>query len=220
MKVTRFIKYIIFILFLLFLSLYSSNSLSEEIPSSYSFIVRDKSLPNNTRHLQEGYWIGSMPDKPSQIDSLYNKGIKLIITVTHTDKSFAPISKRIRELNIEHLYIPIGSKFPKISDDQKYIISKYDSKSIYVHCDHGADRSGIFIAYLLINRDHFTIAKSLLSVVSKRDVSLLIELLVKNNIPITEDDRSYVSIYSGKGGLKLRGESYIRLLLTFLDSVK
>ena len=179
----------------------------------------NQSLPKNTRHLIEGYWIGSIPKSIFQIEELYNQGIRLIITVTHTSPSFNKIISKIKSLQMTHLYIPIGSRFPSLTQEQISIIESYNPNQIFVHCEHGSDRSGTFIAYLLIKYHNYSIPSALLSVVSrnKKDISLLKDLLHKHSIPISDDDIAYTSIYAGKGGLKLRGDSYQRLVETMID---
>jgi len=181
-------------------------------------IIRE-GLPSNTRHLHEGYWIGSFPNL-SQIESLHRHGIRLIVTVTHVNPStLKQITTKMHSLNITHLYIPIGSRFPNLSDKQRSTILNYKPNEIFVHCDHGADRSGVFIAYLLILRNNYSVSDALFSVVSRnqKDRKILHEILSDHGYTVNE---SHASKYAGNGGLKLRGDSYKRLVTTFLKSIR
>lgn len=218
------IRLLLFFLFLI--SLLQSTivySYSQEPPKSrHDYIVNDNSIPKNTRHLSEGYYIGSIPKSIKQIESLYyDYNIRLIITLTHTKQSFSKIVSKINDLNIDYLYLPIGSRFPVLTFEQKSLIIKHDPNQIYVHCDHGADRSGAFIAYLLILRNNYTIPKALLSITTprKKDQQILMNILSEYGYSITDDDLQTKSIYAGNGGLKLRGDTYVRLVKTFLNNL-
>ena len=225
------VKLFIIILTISFTSLFSQfRDVYDKLQTSISFTkiytdnkpfhipIIKEGLPRNTRHITEGYWIGSFPNEDN-IKSLHSHNIKLIITVTYVNSSFDRVKSLINNLSINHLYIPIGSKFPKISQSQLATISSYYPNEIFVHCDHGADRSGIFIAYLLIKFHNYSVPRALLSVINKNDVSALKKILSDHYYIITDDDLLYTSIYSGNGGLKIRGESYIRLVTTFLHSL-
>lgn len=192
-----------------------------EYPTQRGIYVVREGMPRNTRHLKEGYWIGSLPDI-SNILSMKEHGIKIILTVTNTKRSWIPVKNKIKELGIEHIIIPVGSRFPKDTTFYDTLLN-YDPNEIFIHCDHGADRSGTFIAYLLARRNHWTIQRALLAMVSpnKVDVNGLKFVLKQNGYEVTEEDFSIASIYSGpQGGLKVRNEGYQRLVATMLTTYR
>ena len=185
------------------------------------YLVKE-GMPKNTRHLKEGYWIGALPDI-SNIQAMKEHGIKVILTVTIPKHSWNPVKQKINELGIEHIIIPVGSRFPKDTSFYDKLLN-YDPNEIFVHCDHGGDRSGTFIAYLLARRNHWAIQRALLAMVnpSKVDVNELKKVLKQYGYEITQEDLQFSSIYSGSsnggfGGLKVRNEDYKRLVFTMLD---
>lgn len=193
-----------------------------EYPTERGIYMVKEGMPKNTRHLKEGYWIGALPDV-NNIQAMKDHGIKIILTVTNTKKSWNPVKQKIQELGIKHIIIPVGSRFPKDTSFYDTLLD-YDPNEIFVHCDHGGDRSGTFIAYLLARRNHWTIQRSLLAMVnpSKIDVNGLKKVLKQHGYEITIDDLQYTSIYSGSsnggfGGLKARNEGYQRLISTMLE---
>lgn len=185
------------------------------------YLVKD-GMPKNTRHLKEGYWIGSLPDV-SNIDSIKQKGIKVILTVTNVKKGWNPVKRKIEESGLEHIIIPVGSRFPK--DTSFYdVLLQYDPNEIFVHCDHGGDRSGTFIAYLLARHNHWSIQRALLAMVnpSSIDIKGVISVLNKYGIYVSDEDRKFIGIYSGAdnngfGGLKARNDDYKRLVSTMIE---
>ena len=193
------------------------ESTKPEYPTQRGIYIVKEGMPKNTRHLKEGYWIGALPDI-NNIQPMKDHGIKIILTVTNTKHSWNPVKRKIQELEIEHIIIPVGSRFPQNTSFYDVLLN-YDPNEIFIHCDHGADRSGTFIAYLLARRNHWPVQRALLAMVSpnKVDVNGLKSILKQNGYEITEEDLNLVSIYSGpNGGLKVRNEGYQRLVSTML----
>ena len=197
-----------------------NKSLKEpEYPTERGIYVVREGMPRNTRHLKEGYWIGSLPDV-NNIISMKEHGIKIILTVTNTKRSWNPVKRKIQELGIEHIVIPVGSRFPKDTSFYDTLLN-YDPNEIFIHCDHGADRSGTFIAYMLARRNHWSIQKALVAMVNhnRADINGLKYVLKQHGYTITEEDLSLLSIYSGPyGGIKVRNEGYRRLVSTMLNT--
>ena len=209
--------------------LQNSNKIVEqnhtpEYPTERGVYLVKEGMPKNTRHLKEGYWIGALPDI-TNIQPMKDHGIKVVLTVTKTKQSWGQVKQKIRDLGMEHIIIPIGSRFPK--DTSFYdILLNYEPNEIFVHCDHGGDRSGTFIAYMLIRRNNWTVQRALLAMVnpSKIDISGLKKVLNLHNYEVSQDDLSYSSIYSGSsnggfGGLKARNDGYQRLISTMIETL-
>ena len=194
-----------------------------EYPTERGIYLVRKGMPKNTRHLKEGYWIGALPTVQN-IEVMKNNGIKVILTVSNPGRSWTSVKRKIKELEIEHIFLPIGSRFPKNTSFYDTLLN-YDPNEIFIHCDHGSDRSGTVIAYLLARRNHWPIQRALLAMVnpSKIDTEGLKKVLKQHGYEITEEDLFYTSIYSGAsnggfGGLKARDEDYRRLVSTMINS--
>ncbi len=183
-------------------------------------------LPKNARQVKEGYWIGSVPHVQN-IDALYAKRIRLIITATRKTDEMLAANKRMEELGIEHIVIPFGGKFPKPSRFYKSAL-KFSPASTYIHCDHGGDRTGAMLAYMLVVRHHWTVTHALLSVLfpGETDLNGLKNILKKRGYSITDSDiNEYLGIYSaskngGGGGLKVRSDDYKKLINTMIDAIE
>lgn len=182
-------------------------------------------MPKNTRHLKEGYWIGAMPT-PDNIDTLYAHGIRAIVTLAKGGRKWRFVKARIDSLGIEHVYMPIGSHFP--NDDSFYgVLSKYSPNQIFIHCAHGSDRSGAFVAYMLIRSHEWTPQRALLAMLNPSRVDLmgLKQVLHRHGYSFSDEDLFYLGMYSGArnrgtDGLKVSNERYQRLVSTMLESVK
>lgn len=183
-------------------------------------------LPKNTRQVGEGYWIGSLPSA-GNVDALYAHRVKLVITATRTKEDLTPLNKRLEELGMKHLMLPFGSKFPKPSRFMS-IVSRYAPDRIFIHCDHGGDRSGALVAFLLVKKHNWKLQHALLAVLnpSPTDVKGLTDVLAKRGYAITQSDiDKYLGIYSastngGGGGLKVRSDDYKKLINTMIDMVE
>ena len=181
-------------------------------------------MPKNARQTTEGYWIGATPTC-AQLKTMYMARIRLIITAAFIDKDqFGNVPACIREIGFEHLNIPFGARFPAPSRFIKSI-RKYTPSEIYIHCEHGGDRSGAILAYLLISEHGWPIARAFLAVLfpGMRDLNNLLEILQSRNIPVDKADiEQYLGIYSGESnfgycGLKIRSDGYRKLIHTTLN---
>ena len=185
-------------------------------------------LPRNTRQVAEGYWIGSRPDK-DQILELYYRKVRLVITAaTMTPAQFRDMTRMMAKLGMIHVNIPFGGRFPS---PMRFMgqVNMFNPDQIFIHCEHGGDRSGAILAYILVVRHGWSIARALLSVIipSENNARALLTLLKQRNIEVGENDvNDVLGIYSaestnGFGGLKLRSDgSYFRLVNTTIDAIQ
>jgi hypothetical protein len=186
------------------------------------FII-PQGLPRNTRRVGEGYWIGGRPAAESEIQSLYDVGVRVIISGIHIDER---LNQFISGLGIRHLRVPFGQEFP---DPDKLLAATkgVNASQIFVHCEHGGDRSGAMIAFFLTTRNGWRPDHALLAMTApnKRDVDGQIAMLREAGLHITQDELdTYLGIYSGArnggiGGLKVRDKGYRRLVYTTLRAM-
>lgn len=185
---------------------------------------RPVNMPKNARQSAEGYWIGANPTC-GQLKTMYAAHIRLIITAALIDREqFGDVPQCIRNMGIEHLNIPFGARFPNPS---RFIntIRKYAPHEVYIHCEHGGDRSGAILAYLLISEHGWSIPRAFLAVLfpGMRDLNNLLQILESRNITVDREDiEQYLGIYSGEsnfgyGGLKIRSDGYRKLVNTMIN---
>jgi len=183
-------------------------------------------LPRNTRQIAEGYWIGGIPTVRN-IDALYNKHIRLIISATRVSAEFEPVKQHIAELGIKHIILPFGGKFPKSTAFYQTVL-KFLPEHTYIHCDHGGDRSGSLLAYLLVKRHSWSIQHALLAVLfpGENDIKGMKKVLVDRGYSVSDSEvTQYAGIYSGArngsgGGLKVRSDDYKKLVNTLIDALE
>ena len=180
-------------------------------------------MTKNTRHTKEGFWIGALPEV-SNIVPMRQHWIRVILTVTYTKTSWESVKHAIAEQGIEHILLPIGSRFPQDTSFYDSLLP-HSPDEIFIHCDHGGDRSGTFMAYMLMRRAGWTPQRALLAMLnpSKTNLAGLKEVLKKHGISVTYEDMKYLWIYSGVrnhgfGGMKAHNEGYHRLISTMLDA--
>lgn len=185
--------------------------------------VTPEGLPKNTRRVREGYWIGGRPQTGNEIEALYNAGVRVIISgVLLDDKTFKTITK----LGIRHLRVPFGQEFPS-PDKLLGAVEGVRSSEVFVHCEHGSDRSGAMIAFFLVLKHGWRPDHALLAMTSpsKRDIDGQLAVLKESGLHITQEEiDTYWGIYSGHknggiGGLKVRDKGYKRLINTTLAAM-
>lgn len=187
--------------------------------------LRNVGMPKNARQTTEGYWLGAQP-KPNEIDELYARNIRVVITAAAMEtETFRAIKSKLNDYGMVHINIPFGGKFPNPKAFHR-MIHTYEPDQIYIHCEHGGDRSGAILAYLLVIDHGWTIPHALLAVAfpGKNDSKRLIELLRKRGFDVEQPDiDDYLGIYSaetngGYGGLKVRSSGYVKLVNTTIDA--
>ena len=181
-------------------------------------------MPKNSRQTAEGYWIGAHPTC-KQLKTMYLARIRLIVTAALFEREqFGGLPQCIRDMGFEHLNIPFGARFPNPS---RFIdvIRQYKPYEVYIHCEHGGDRSGALLAYLLISEHGWPIHKAFLAVLfpGTKDLNNLRQIFETRSIELPEEDiKEYLGLYSGEynngyGGLKIRSDGYRKLINTMLD---
>jgi hypothetical protein len=180
-------------------------------------------MPRNSRQVPEGYWVGGAP-VASDIRAMREEGIRVIVSGVMLDEETRAESRRA---HIERVNVWFGSSFP---DAERLLegTADYFPEEIYIHCDHGGDRAGALLAFLLVAREGWEPDHALLAVAfpNERDVTRLVELLDEAGFEVTEEERATLTgIYSGAsnggtGGLKVRSEGYRNLVRTTLAALE
>ena len=186
-------------------------------------------LPKNSRQTAEGYWIGSIPS-PDHIQELYARNVRLILTASLVpSKKLLQLRSTMQELGITHIYIPFGSRFP---NPAKFLptVEKFSPEQVYIHCEHGGDRSGAILAFLLNQRHGWELPRALYAVIvpSYGDIQALTRILNAHGIPCSPDKyENDIGIYSaesngGYGGLKVYAKdgNYVKLVNTLIDTAR
>ncbi|MDX9724080.1 MAG: tyrosine-protein phosphatase [Myxococcota bacterium] len=180
-------------------------------------------LPKNTRQTQEGYWIGSMPDA-SHIQALGARGVHVIISGSALSTSARNTAE---QLGMQIVHIPFGGSFPNhrtilegVKDVQPY--------GVFIHCDHGGDRTGAILAFLLSTQHNWPTERAFLAVVhpGPNDLRRLRAILEDEGYPVSDETlNQFAGIYSaqlngGFGGLKVRGPNYEKLVRTTIAAIR
>lgn len=178
-----------------------------------------RAMPDNARQVPEGYWVGDVP-LAADVADMHARGIRVFLSAVVLDEDARAETRRH---GIARVNVWFGNNFP---DSAEILdgLAEYEPSQIYVHCDHGGDRAGALLAFLLVAREGWRPDHALLAVAfpNERDVEGLILLLQEAGLFISEEERAtYTGIYSGAqnggtGGLKVRGEDYRNLVRTTL----
>lgn len=179
------------------------------------------SMPYNARQVEEGYWVGGVP-KVDDILGLQEAGITKVISLVKIEEDTLAA---IEAAGIERVRLLFGTKFPRYRLVNK-ALGKTKPSQVYIHCEHGADRTGVFLAYALVTRHGWTVTDAFFAVLYPYDTDLtgIRELFTEDGISIDVDD-DLVGKYSGAknqghGGLKVRHENYRTLVRTTIAEIE
>ncbi len=179
-------------------------------------------LPKGTRQTVEGYWIGALPDA-EHLEELHHRGVRLLVSAARLAPS---VVKARDKLGLAHFDTPFGSRFPS-ARPLLATVEEVEPDAIYIHCVHGADRSGAILAFLLAVRHGWSPQRALLAVAQPVPFNLrhLRRQLRKSDMDVTDEEvERYAGMYSAErnghfGGLKATGPKYHRLIRTTLEAI-
>ncbi len=109
-----------------------------------------------------GLYRGAAPTATG-ISQLKSMGVHTVIDLRISPKQVATESARVHSLGMTFVNIPLGSE-PATPAQQKQFITLVQQASpqnqIFVHCQHGADRTGEMIGLHRVVDDHWSYART------------------------------------------------------------
>lgn len=121
------------------------------ISSSYIWKIADSeykavvSLSNFGKTFWNNNYRGAMPT-PATIKLLKEKyGVKTIITLLSKSQLTSWFVKAIKDNWMEWINVPMSKYAPKKAEWKK-ILAAFKGWNVFVHCKHGADRTGAIVA--------------------------------------------------------------------------
>jgi protein tyrosine/serine phosphatase len=141
-KPLAFIVFLVIIVTFSFTALDSGYTNAAERPADWATKIEKKGLPNFFQ-VSDTLHRGAQPTKEGFLE-LKKMGIKTIINFReyHTDETF------IKGMGFIYFQIPTSTSKPLRSHYRKAldILNNSDLQPVFVHCQHGADRTGTAIA--------------------------------------------------------------------------
>ncbi|MBX3075501.1 protein tyrosine phosphatase family protein [Candidatus Obscuribacterales bacterium] len=109
----------------------------------------------NFRVVNEWFYRGGQPDL-EQLVELKDAGIKTIVCLRWNSSAIEEEQRRAEELGLRFIYLPLTYWIlPKHDEIEKFfsIVDDPSHYPIFLHCKHGADRTGMLIAFYRMARD-------------------------------------------------------------------
>lgn len=108
--------------------------------------------------------------QPWNLNEMQDSGIGAILSVNEGDSVH---EDELAAANIRHTCIPLAANAPAIAGDLELCLERlpraYEfarahverGSSVLVHCRHGKDRTGLFMAYYLLRRDKLSVEEGI-----------------------------------------------------------
>ncbi len=181
-------------------------------------IANATALPKNFRNV-DTFYVGAMPEV-EDMNEFYQLGIRTIISLHELPPE---VQKAAKKQGITTYEFPLRTRLQHIDEIMK-IMREAPVQTVYLHCLHGADRTGAVTAYWLTSERNMEPFQALLSVVSpsKYHVNGLVQLGQEYGLCLYLDD-DWIGRYSGAKnggleGLKICGNAwYTKLARNFLS---
>jgi protein tyrosine phosphatase (PTP) superfamily phosphohydrolase (DUF442 family) len=117
---------------------------------------RDPALPN-FHQVNANLYRGAQP-KPGGLKQLFALGVKTIINLRDTDDATRAEEREAHALGLRYYNIPLPSNSrpkPVQVEHVLALINAPENFPVFVHCHHGADRTGTIIACYRIANEHW-----------------------------------------------------------------
>ena len=177
-----------------------------------------QALPKNFRNV-DTFYVGGMPDQ-DDIPEFESLGIQTIISLHELPPE---VKKEATKHGLKLYSFPLRTRLRHI-DEIMAVMREAPANTVYLHCLHGADRTGAVTAYWLTAERNYNPFSALASVVSPSEYHVrgLIKLGEEYGFCLDRAQAKQFGRYSGARnggleGLKICGnEWYTRLARNFL----
>jgi len=115
----------------------------------------DSSLPNFAR-VAPGLYRGAAPT-PKGLDKLKSMGVVTIIDLRISPKLVAKERATVEQIGLRFINLPMGSEPPTAKQVSTFLDAANNAASqpVFVHCQHGADRTGCMFGIYRVTHDHW-----------------------------------------------------------------
>ena len=176
-------------------------------------------LPRNFRNV-DTFFVGALPSE-DDIPEFKMLGIETIISLHRLPPE---VQKKAERMGLKLYSFPLRTRLLHIEEIME-IMRDAPANTVYLHCLHGADRTGAVTAYWLLSERHYDPFSALISVLSPKPHHLkgLYQLGREYGICMKQLPLKDVGVYSGahNGGLEglkiYGGEWYTKLARNFLS---
>lgn len=126
------------------------------IAGAVASVPSDPSLPNFAQ-VAPGLYRGAAP-APAGLARLKRLGVTTIIDLRISPKLVAKEKSEARQLGFRFVNLPMGSDPPTAAQTAAFLAAANNAAAqpVFVHCQHGADRTGCMFGIYRVSHDHWS----------------------------------------------------------------
>lgn len=131
-------------------------------PTSHCLAAADQPLPN-FHTVEPGIYRGGAPTVDG-LSKLKAMGVKTIIDLRIAPKTVKKEGQEARAMGFNWINLPMGSDAPTTKEVDTLLATLKTASPqnpVYVHCQHGADRTGCMLGVWRVTHDHWTYDRAL-----------------------------------------------------------
>ncbi|MCP4147072.1 MAG: dual specificity protein phosphatase family protein, partial [bacterium] len=132
----------------------------EPRPDKWATAIQREGLPN-LHKVSDALYRGAQPKKEG-IVQLQKLGIKTIVNLRDSDKDRKLIAAS-GITTIRYVHLSVNTFFPKKKEFQQFLDIAADTANhpVFIHCKHGADRTGTAVALYRIKQQQWNVAEAI-----------------------------------------------------------
>ncbi|HEY3331598.1 MAG TPA: tyrosine-protein phosphatase [Capsulimonadaceae bacterium] len=128
--------------------------------STLPAVAADSSLPNFAQ-VAPGLYRGAAPT-PAGLAKVKSMGVATVIDLRIAPKTVAKERAEVAKLGMTFVNLPMGSAPPTQKQVTTFLalVNAAGDKPVFVHCQHGADRTGCMMGIYRVTHDKWSYAKA------------------------------------------------------------
>jgi protein tyrosine/serine phosphatase len=116
----------------------------------------------NFGRVGQALYRGAQP-KPFALNELQNIGVTIVVDFRDEKNEIAEEKRNVEALGMQFVSLPWAASLGPVPDEIAAflaLVREHPDKKIFVHCKHGADRTGLMVALYRMTFDHWSASQA------------------------------------------------------------
>lgn len=129
----------------------------------HTFVSRGSEAgPPNFGTVNPTFFRGAQP-READLETLRRLGVRTVINLRETADTWADEESKVRALGMDYVAVPMRGLSAPTDAQVAWVLYLIDTRPapVFVHCEHGADRTGVIVACYRMKTDGWSTERAL-----------------------------------------------------------